>query len=183
MFKMLFDILKFVLTVAIIVIPIRYFVAQPFIVQGSSMEPTFFQGDYLIVDQLSYKFREPRRGEVVIFRYPLDPSKFFIKRIIGLPGEEIIIENNEIFIKAGENQKKELAENYAHNTDFGIVGGQTDWLIKDGSYFVMGDNRSVSSDSRQWGALDKKFIVGRAWLKLWPLNKIDYLPGYYKLSL
>ena len=129
-----------------IVVPIRLWVGQPFIVSGASMDPTFYNGDYLIVDELSFHFRKPAKNEVIIFRYPEDPSKFFIKRIIALPGEEIKYKGNIIIL--GQDQ-----------------------------YFVMGDNRDVSSDSRLWGPLDEKYVIGRAFLRLWPLQELDIIPG------
>lgn len=182
MIRDVYEIFKFVLTVALIVVPIRLFVAQPFIVQGSSMTPTFENSDYLVIDEISYKMREPKRGEVIVFKYPLDTSKFFIKRIIGLPGENIKIENNKIFIKSGEGPEKELEENYAGTRETTMAREKNQWLLNDNEYFVLGDNRANSSDSRYFGLLDKKFITGRAWLRLWPLNEIDYLPGYYALN-
>jgi signal peptidase I len=178
----IFDFLKFIVTVALIVVPVRLFVAQPFIVQGASMDPTFRNADYLIVDEISFKFREPRRGEVVIFRYPRDPSKFYIKRIIGLPGEMVEIQNGKIFVKTKDGSVlHKLNEAYF---DSGGISDGTDMniFLKEAEYFVMGDNRSKSSDSRHWGALPKKLIVGRALLRLWPVDKVSYLPGNHGFS-
>lgn len=182
MIRDIYEIFKFILIVALIVVPIRFFVAQPFIVQGSSMSPTFENGNYLIIDEISYKMRPPKRGEAIVFKYPLDSSKFFIKRIVGLPGENIRIENNKIFIKSGEGAEKELEENYAGRRETTMAREKNQWLLNDSEYFVLGDNRANSSDSRYFGLLDKKFITGRAWLRLWPLNEIDYLPGYQELG-
>ncbi|KKR75447.1 MAG: Signal peptidase I [Parcubacteria group bacterium GW2011_GWB2_40_8] len=140
------EFLKFILITAIIVVPVRLWVAQPFLVSGASMEPTFQNGNYLIVDEISYHLRAPKKNEVVIFRYPKDPSKFFIKRIIGLPGESV-------------------TEN-----------GKTTFLDND-EYFVMGDNRDASSDSRIWGPVKEDLIIGRAFIRLWPLNEIEINPG------
>jgi signal peptidase I len=126
------DFIKFTIIAILIVVPIRLWVAQPFIVSGASMEPTFDNGDYLIIDELSYHFQKPQKGDVIVFRYPLDPSKYFIKRIIDIP--------------------------------------------KPGEYFVEGDNRGASYDSRSWGNVPEKNIIGRAFLRLWPFNKIAVLP-------
>lgn len=143
----IFDFVKFIFIVAVIVIPIRFWVAQPFLVSGASMEPTYHDGDYLIVDEISYRVSAPKKDDVIIFRYPKNPSTFFIKRIIGLPNEEIILDGKEIKLKGDE-------------------------------YFVMGDNRDASSDSRIWGPVPKKMIIGRSIVRLWPLNKIGLFPGY-----
>ncbi|MEX0918596.1 MAG: signal peptidase I [Candidatus Paceibacterota bacterium] len=167
------EIIRFALITLIIVIPIRAYVAQPFIVNGESMVPTFQNGEYLIVDELSYHFREPKRGEVIVFRYPEDPAKFFIKRVIGLPGESVVIQDNQLSIIKG-NQVITPDEPYVRheapyqNTKINLGADQ---------YFVMGDNRDVSSDSRVWGPLTAKLIKGRAFLRLFPLSEMTVLPG------
>ena len=145
--KEFWEFIKFVLIAVLIVVPVRLWVAQPFIVNGASMEPTYDNGDYLIVDEFSYHFRRPKKNEVIIFHYPLNPSEFFIKRVEGVPGETVKIENKEIKLKKGQ-------------------------------YFVMGDNRANSWDSRKWGPVPEKLIVGRVLVRLWPFNKIEILPGY-----
>jgi len=137
---------KFIVIALLIVIPFRLWIAQPFVVSGASMEPTFNNGDYLIVDEISYRFEKPQKGDVIIFHYPLDPSKFFIKRIEGLPGDTVIENGKEVVL--GENE-----------------------------YYVLGDNRNESLDSRYWGSLPKNLIVGRAILRLWPVNKVGIFPG------
>ncbi|MEX0913140.1 MAG: signal peptidase I [Candidatus Paceibacterota bacterium] len=171
------EILRFGLIAVIIVLPIRWYVAQPFIVSGASMEQTFHNNEYLIVDQVTYRFRDPKRAEVVIFRYPHDPSKYFIKRVIGLPGETVSIENNSVTITDPDNPDSfVLHEPYIAGEE--TTGNQSITLGED-EYFVMGDNRTHSSDSRTWGALDKGEIVGRAWLRLFPPTQLSFLPGSY----
>jgi signal peptidase I len=145
----IWEFVKFVLIAILIVIPVRIWIAQPFIVSGASMQPTFENGDYLIVDEFSYHFRKPRAGEVVIFRYPLDPSKFFIKRIEVVGEDTVEIEGRRI-----ELEKEE--------------------------YFVLGDNRQASSDSRRWGPVPEDLIIGRAFLRLWPFKDAGVLPGEIK---
>jgi signal peptidase I len=170
------ELARFVTIAVIIVIPIRLFVAQPFIVSGSSMFPTFEDKNYLIVDEISYKFNEPDRNDVIIFRYPKDPKKYFIKRIIGLPNETVDVEDGTITITSTEHESGlVLEEPYVEKQ----ADGETHFELKDDEYFVMGDNRNASSDSRYWGALPRENIVGRAWLRLWPLNHIDFFPGKY----
>ena len=162
-------------TVSIIaVFIVRTFIAQPFVVSGESMEPTFYTGDYLIVDQLSYSLKNPERGDVIVFKYPLLPSRFFIKRIIGLPGETIKIEGENIYIKeVGSDEFKLIDEKYIEHkqNDF------REQSLENDEYFVMGDNRTASLDSREWGPLKENYIKGKALFRLYPLNKIEFLPG------
>ena len=170
------ELLKFALIALIIVVPVRLFIAQPFIVSGASMKPTFDSGQYLIVDQLSYRLTEPKRGEVIIFRFPADPSKFYIKRIIGLPGETVTMEGSTITILDEHNPAGlVLSEPYLNSVNI-----RNDFLtttLGEDEYFVLGDNRRASSDSRIWGSLKKELIVGKALIRLFPLNTIKILPG------
>lgn len=171
----LVELIQFVLLALIIVLPIRWFIAQPFIVSGASMESTFHNNEYLIVDQLTYHLREPERGEVIILRFPNDHSKFFIKRIIGLPGETVEIEGSRVTIKNDEDTDGfVLSEPYIAS-----MTGPNHQIKKLGAdeYFVMGDNRDHSSDSRAWGALKREEIIGRAWIRLLPPNRLSFLPG------
>lgn len=171
------EIIRFSLIALIIVLPIRFFVAQPFIVSGASMEDTFETGEYLIVDQLTYRFDEPMRGDVIIFRYPKDPTKFFIKRIVGLPGDTLdIVGANVIITNAEFPEGVVLKEDYVE--DMQPSADLTKTLGED-EYFVMGDNRNASSDSRVWGVLQRENIIGRAFLRLFPFNEIDVFPGAY----
>lgn len=171
------ELLRFAIIALLIVVPIRAFVAQPFIVSGSSMYPTFQDGNYLIVDEMSYRFEMPRRGDVVIFRYPKDKKKFFIKRIIGLPGETLQIENNSILIKNEKNPAGFiLNEPYIKNVSYNKLAVE----LKGDEYFLMGDNRNASSDSRSWGSVKENLIVGRAFLQLLPIDEIKFLPGRYE---
>ncbi len=169
------EIVRFSAIALLIVIPIRMFIAQPFIVSGASMEHTFHNGEYIIVDQISYYLHNPERGDVIIFRYPKDPSKFFIKRIIGIPNDTITIENSTVSITNDEYPNGfTLNEPYIKSMKPGMkivekLGGR--------EYFVMGDNRDESSDSRVWGVLQEERIVGKAFLRLFPPKKIDFLPG------
>ena len=171
------ELVKFAIIAVIIVFPIRMFIAQPFIVSGSSMVDTFHDKDYLIVDELSYRFEAPKRGDVIVFRYPNDPSKFFIKRIIGLPGETVSVKGDVVTIKNDAHPEGfTLTENYSEKNSENAPT-ITDKKITDGDYFVMGDNRPASSDSRYWGLLPKKNITGRVFLRLFPFTDIGVLPG------
>ena len=141
---------------------IRTFVAQPFLVSGASMEPNFQDGNYLIIDEVTYRFREPERGEVVVFRYPKDPSTYFIKRIIGLPGERAVVDNGAVKIYKGS---KILFEE-------GGTSGSADVTLGANQYFVLGDNRYNSFDSRSWGAVSKKYLVGIARVRVFPITEL-----------
>ncbi|MES3031364.1 MAG: signal peptidase I [Patescibacteria group bacterium] len=170
------EIVKFTLIAVAIVIPVRLFIAQPFIVSGASMDPTFSTGQYLIVDQVSYRFEDPSRDDVIIFKYPRDPETFFIKRIIGLPGETLEVEDGQITIKNTENpegfvlDESFISEKHKTYETFTVT-------LADDEYFVMGDNRSQSSDSRAWGPLEEKYIVGRPLVRLLPVSKVSVFPG------
>ncbi len=163
-------------TSLLMVFLVRTFIAQPFVVNGASMEPTFHTNEYLIVDQLSYELGDPNRGEVIIFRYPLIPSRFFIKRVIGLPGETVKISGTKVEIKKpGDTEFFALQEPYVEFPKESFV----ETTLASDEYFVMGDNRMASLDSRSWGPLKKSFIVGKAFIRLFPPSKVDFLPGSY----
>ena len=173
------DLLFYATIALIIVIPVRIFIAQPFIVSGASMSPTFETGQYLIINQLSYHLSEPERFDVVVFRYPREPSKFFIKRIIGLPGETIEVRGNKVRISnANGDISFILEEPYVapENTrqDFVLL------TLKDDEYFVLGDNRKVSSDSRIWGPVSREYIVGKAFIRLLPISQVKLHPGFFR---
>ena len=168
------ELLKFAFLALVIVVPVRLFVAQPFIVSGESMVPTFQNGQYLVVDELTYHFEAPKRGDVIVFRYPKDPSQFFIKRIIGLPGETVHISDQGISVTKADGTNEELDESYVVNVG---NGGTHDYIVPTNSYFAMGDNRPESSDSRSWGFLPRQNIVGRAFVRLLPVSTIALFPG------
>jgi signal peptidase I len=168
------ELITFAVVALVIVVPIRLFIAQPFIVSGESMYPTFDTGEYLIVDQLSYKLAEPSRGDVIIFRYPQNPSKFFIKRIIALPGETLELIGSDVYITDTEGSRFKIDEPYVTmHRDTNLTTE-----MKDGEYFVMGDNRLASLDSRTWGPLPRDHIIGRAYVRLLPFDTIGFLPGH-----
>ncbi len=177
------DLIRFAVIALAIVIPIRLWIAQPFIVSGESMFPTFNHGEYLIIDELSYNTGEPHRGDVVIFHYPKNPSVYFIKRVIGLPGEIIEITNGKVKIiphcpdtAICADTSFTLTEPYI-NEKFTTTGR---YELGPEDYFVLGDNRNRSSDSRSWGTVPRKLMVGRAYLRLLPFTSVSYLPGYFK---
>ncbi|MCX6736058.1 MAG: signal peptidase I [Candidatus Parcubacteria bacterium] len=174
MMEFLLEIAKFTIISAIIVAPIRFFIAQPFIVRGESMDPTFSDGQYLIIDEITYRTKLPERGDVIVFKYPNDPSKYFIKRVIGLPGETVKIVNGKVTISsASDIAGTELDEPYIQDLSF----ENTSKTLGNDEYFAMGDNRSNSLDSRIWGALPKKNITGRVLVRLFPFQEAGLFPG------
>jgi signal peptidase I len=165
----LWELSRIVLIAFVVMIGFRFFVAEPFIVSGSSMVPNFHNREYLVVNKMAYRLHEPERGDVIVFRYPKDTSQYFIKRIVGLPGEKVKVENGHVVIYNDEHPDgSTLTEGYLSNQD--ITFGK-DEVVKLGSeeYYVLGDNRLASSDSRVWGILPKHDIVGTAWLRVFPL--------------
>lgn len=177
-FAFIFEIIKIVIIASVIVLPIRYFLFQPFIVKGESMVPNFESGDYLIVDEISYKLGNPQRGDVVVFNYPLDTTQRFIKRVIGLPGETVEVNNGKVKITEANGNPVTLDEKYIPK-DF-TTNGNLKITLKSDQYFVMGDNREFSFDSRSWGVLPRKDMIGKAVLRLYPLTNIKTIsaPNY-----
>ncbi|MBI2640801.1 MAG: signal peptidase I [Candidatus Sungbacteria bacterium] len=175
--KEAWEIAKVLLVSLVIVLPIRYFLVQPFIVRGASMEPNFENREYLIVDEASYYFRAPKRGEAIVFRYPKDPRQFFIKRIIGLPGERVEVKDGQVrIINQDFPDGLILEESYLEPLERLTYPDISADLGSD-QFFVLGDNRDASSDSRVWGPLEKRFITGRALLRAWPLRQFGFVAG------
>ena len=170
--------IRFLLIIFAIVIPVRMFIAQPFLVRGDSMLPTFVNKDYLIVDEISYRFKNPGRGDVVVFRMPdAKEKRYLIKRIIGLPGETLIFNGSSISVKNTDHPKEfTLTEPYITPGSFSTGSEIT---LDDQSYFVMGDNRPNSYDSRSWGALDKEYLVGRVILRMYHFDTLGIFPGFH----
>ncbi len=174
-FSLIAEVVRFSVIALLFIVPIRVFIAQPYIVSGASMHPTFENGEYLIVDQLSYRFTEPARGDVVIFRFPVDPSKYFIKRVIGLPGETVMSNGAALSVRTIAGDTIALEEPYIADK----MSGAFEKKLGDNEYFVMGDNRKASLDSRFFGAVERKYFVGRALVRLLPPTKVSVFPGRY----
>lgn len=168
------EIVKIVILAVIIIVPVRYFVIQPFFVRGASMEPNFFDGEYLVIDELSYRWRQPRRGEVIVFRYPSNHEQFFIKRIIGVPGDAVRLTGGQVIIQNPTYQQGVVLDESPYLSGGVRTNGQHAVTLRAGEYFVLGDNRMASSDSRQWGVLTEDEIVGRAWLRAWPPTRLAW---------
>jgi len=176
--RFFWETMEIIVIALLIVIPIRYFIFQPFFVRGQSMEPNFHDGDYLIIDEITYRFREPQRGEVIVFKYPRNPSQRYIKRIIGLPGETIEIKDGKVFVES-QGQRFVLDEKEYLISEIGTPG-EMKFSLEKGEYFVLGDNRYASSDSRRWGPVPRKDIVGRVLFRAWPPNAFAFIeaPSY-----
>jgi signal peptidase I len=174
--SLMWEIVKFAIITLIIVIPIRMFVVKPFIVNGESMDQTFANGQYLLVDELTYRFEKPQRGDVIVFQYPYNPTiQYYIKRIIGLPGDTVRIDNGVVTIINKDNPNGfTLNEPYVTLHSYDNLAPTT---LSSTQYFVLGDNRPASSDSRFWGDLDSKYIVGKPLLRLVPLDELGVYPG------
>jgi len=155
-----FEAAKIVVIALLVVLPLRAFVFEPFLVRGSSMVPSYHNGDYLIVDKLSYRFNEPDRGDVIVLEFPQDRSQKFLKRVIGLPRERVEVQDGKVVIYGGENEAVVLDESLYLPLDLETPGSVTIDLDED-EYFVLGDNRPASSDSRKWGVLPASLIVGK----------------------
>ena len=173
-FSFIWEIIKITVLALIIILPIRYYVAQPFLVKGASMEPAFENGDYLIIDEISYRFSEPRRSEAIVFRFPEDPKQFFIKRIIGLPGETVEVKNNQIFIYNEDDPNGFIIDESSYLDPEQKTEGWLKIGLGGNEYFVLGDNRIHSSDSRRWGPLEEELIIGRVLIRAWPVQKAEY---------
>ena len=171
------ELLKVIVISLIIIIPVRYFLLQPFFVKGASMEPNFYDHEYLVIDEISYRFKNPQRGEIVVFRYPKDPRQYFIKRIVGLPNETIEIKDNLVFVNG---VKIDEAGYLSADT---VTLGNVFTKLGPNEFFLMGDNRNFSLDSRTFGAVDRHFLIGRAWFRGFPFNKFRiFEPPAYKLN-
>lgn len=173
----LFEVVQIVVISSAIIIPIRYFLIQPFYVKGASMEPNFYDHEYLIIDELTYRFRDPYRGEIVVFKYPRDPSQYFIKRVVGLPGETIEVTDGNVTLYNTEHPNGlVLEETYLEESTTGKVRV----TLADDEYYVLGDNRDSSLDSRSFGPITRDDVIGRVWVRGLPLDRIGTfeLPMY-----
>ena len=168
------EMVKVALIALVVILPVRYFLIKPFYVNGASMEPNYFDHEYLIIDEISYRLNDPARGEVVVFHYPPDPKEYFIKRIIGLPTERVVVKDGQVTVFNGANLQGIVLEEPYLEEGLQTVG-QADITLGADEFFVLGDNRSASLDSRRFGPIKRQNIVGRTWLRGWPIDRAGVL--------
>lgn len=174
-FAFLAESIKIILISLAIIVPIRYYLVQPFYVKGASMEPNFYDKEYLIINEISYRLADPQRGDIIVFRYPIDPREYFIKRLIGLPGEAVQVKGGEVILYNDMNpdgvilDEPYLAEGVK---TYGLSEEKVE--LKDGQYFVLGDNRSFSRDSRSFGPVDKSLVIGKVLLRGLPFDRAQF---------
>lgn len=165
---LLTEVLQSVGIAVLLAVIIRVFLFQPFYIPSGSMEPTLIQGDRIIVNKLTYRINEPKRGDIMVFKYPVNPQRDFIKRLVGLPGETVEIKDSKVYINGKPIDQSFLPTGLEYD-DFAPV------KIPENQYFMMGDNRNNSEDSRYWGTLPKKNIIGKAMLIYWPSTRWQIL--------
>lgn len=168
----LWELLEALAIAVVLAAIIRFFVVQPFYIPSGSMEPTLKPGDRIIVNKFIYRFTKPQRGDIMVFKFPLDPKRDFIKRVIGLPGDIVEIKDSNLYIN-GKQIKEPYLPPGLRFQDFGPV------KVPDDHYFMMGDNRNHSDDSRFWGFLPQDNIVGKAMVIYWPLSRIGIIDDYH----
>jgi signal peptidase I len=165
------ELLHVVIISLAIILPVRYFLIQPFYVKGASMEPNFHDHEYLIINEIGYRFGDPVRGDIVVFRYPNDPRQFFIKRVVGLPGERVTVGGGVVTIHNEEHPQGKVIDETSYIGDV-VTSGTKDVTLGPDEYYLLGDNRSSSLDSRTFGAVKRDFVIGKVWLRGWPPERI-----------
>ncbi len=166
------ELLKIAIVVGLAILIVRFFVFKPFYVKGASMEPAYFDHEYLIIDEITYRFNEPKRGDVVVFRPPVNTTDYYIKRVIGLPGETVKVINGDVIIFSNDNPQGFKLDESSYLMHKGTQEESIVLKLGTNQYFMLGDNRPVSSDSRRFGAVDRSAIVGRTYLRGWPLTRL-----------
>lgn len=167
------EVVKVIVLALAIIIPVRYFLIQPFYVRGASMEPNFYDYEYLIIDEISYRFRDPERGEVVVIRDPRNPKQYFIKRIVGLPGEKIKIRDGGVWITNDAYPQGFFLDESMYLPEDLTTSGDRIYALKENEYFLLGDNRPASLDSRSIGPVQSEKIIGKVWIRAWPLKRAE----------
>lgn len=173
------DIIQLLVVTFATFILVYIFLFQPHQVKGSSMFPNFHDGEYILTDKISYRFGIPQRGNVIVFKAPKNEEIDYIKRIIGLPGDQVKVENESVFINGVKLEEKYLPSDYVTSAGSFMPEG-VPATVPENSYFVLGDNRSHSSDSREWGFVTRKEIIGKAFFRYWPIPDIGVIsyPSY-----
>lgn len=173
-----FDFLQSIVVVMAIMVMIYLFVMSPQEIKGASMEPSFFDKEYILTNKILFKLRDPVRGDVVIFKSPANPEIDYIKRVIGLPGDTVSLRQNAIFVNSVKVEEPYLSPGIT------IFGGSylrenQEVVIPQGKYFVLGDNRPHSADSREFGPIPKEDFIGKAFLRYWPFTRFGLIPRVF----
>jgi signal peptidase I len=168
------ELIEFVAIVGVVVLIIQFFIAKPHQVSGSSMVPNFHNGDYIITNLLATKFAALQRGEVIVFKNPRNTNQVFIKRIIGITGDKVRISNGRVYLNGQLLEEPYLPAGTPTNSR-GFMADDEEVTVPQDNYFVLGDNREGSSDSREWGFLSKDLVIGQAFLRYWPINKAELI--------
>ncbi|OGL88531.1 signal peptidase I [Candidatus Uhrbacteria bacterium RIFCSPLOWO2_02_FULL_51_9] len=171
----LLELIKVAVLAGITIGAVRYFIFKPFVVHGASMAPNFYENEYLIIDEVSYRFKEPARGDIVVLRNPHKKEEFFLKRVIGMPGERIMVRDSQVFLAKDKNTAPvALQEAYLPSREF--TPGSVDITLQENEYYVLGDNRDASLDSRIFGPIPGDSIIGRVLLRGWPFDRAQRFP-------
>lgn len=168
------ELIEFIAIMAAILVVIRFFVAEPHKVSGSSMVPNFHDADFIITNKLAVKLGGLERGEVIILTNPRNNDQVFIKRIIGLPGERVRLLNGLVYLNGKPLSEPYLPQDIKTPGESFLQDGE-EVVVPNNQYFVMGDNRTASSDSREFGPISKELIIGQAFLRYWPLNQLGFI--------
>lgn len=167
----IWETVKIVIICLIIVLPLRAYVIQPFYVKGASMEPNFYDHEYLIINEIGYHLGNPVRGDIIVFKHNDTEQSYYIKRVIGLPGERVVIKNSAVYIYNQQNPDSFKLNESEYLPKTTMTDGEIDIRLKDNEYYVLGDNRMSSLDSRRFGPIVRESIIGKTWLRGWPFNK------------
>ncbi len=170
------DLIETVVIALAIFVVVYLFLVQPHQVKGRSMVPNFEDGEYLLTDKVSYKIGQPSRGDVIVFKAPENEKYDYIKRIIGVPGDTVSISGGRVYINGIRLEEDYLPQDFVTRGGSYLSEGDS-VVVEDGEYFCVGDNRSHSSDSREWGMVPQENIIGRAWFRYWPPGSIELLKG------
>jgi len=164
-----------ILIAVVLATAIRVFIVQPFKIPTGSMRPTLMEGDRILVNKFIYRFTDPQRGDVVVFRFPHIPKKDYIKRCVALPGDTVEIAQGRLRVNGQVLSSLEIFEKlyYYNRGDYGQEGSPQ--IVPEGQYFMLGDNSGSSQDSRYWGFVPRRNVIGKAKAVFWPVNRIGLI--------
>ena len=179
-YNFLIDTIQTLLLVFAVFLVIYVFLFRPFRVSGNSMDPTFFDKQYILTNIISLKFSKPKLGDVVVFKAPIDPEKDYIKRVIGTPNDTILLKDGDLYVNGKLLDQSRFLKTSVKTYGGSFLREEESVTVPPDSYFVMGDNRSGSSDSREWGFVPIKSIIGKSFFVYWPLDKMQLVKNPYE---